>query len=73
MATLLCGGLAGSVFTYWVNRPKATVVSYSLSSATIADAESGSVIPGCSFSLMVVSLPLGVGCLESGVECGRRW
>lgn len=46
VATLLGGGLAGSIFTYWVNRPKTSVVSYSLSSATIADAESGSIIPG---------------------------
>jgi len=46
IATLLCGGLGGSVFTYWVNRPKTTIVSYTLSSATIADSESGSVIPG---------------------------
>jgi hypothetical protein len=46
MATLLSGGLAGSVFTYLVNRPKTTVVSYSLSSATIADTESGSLVPG---------------------------
>jgi hypothetical protein len=46
LATLLCGGLAGSVFTYTVNRPKTTVVSYNLSSATIADTESGSIVPG---------------------------
>jgi len=46
VATLLGGGLAGSVFTYWVNRPKTTIVSYSLSSATIADTESGSLVPG---------------------------
>jgi hypothetical protein len=46
VATLLCGGLAGSVFTYTVNRPKTTVVSYNLSSATIADTESGSIVPG---------------------------
>jgi hypothetical protein len=46
MATLLSGGLAGSVFTYLVNRPKTTIVSYSLSSATIADTESGSLVPG---------------------------
>jgi hypothetical protein len=46
MATLLGGGLAGSVFTYWVNRPKTTFVSYSLNSATIADTESGSLVPG---------------------------
>ena len=46
IATLLGGGLAGSVFTYWVNRPKTTVVSYGLSSATVADTESGSLVPG---------------------------
>jgi hypothetical protein len=46
VATLLGGGLAGSVFTYTVNRPKTTVVSYNLSSATIADTESGSIVPG---------------------------
>jgi hypothetical protein len=46
VATLLGGGLAGSVFTYWVNRPKTTIVSYTLSSATIADTESGSLVPG---------------------------
>ncbi len=46
MATLLCGGLGGSVFTYWVNRPKTTIISYNLSSATIADTQSGSIVPG---------------------------
>lgn len=46
VVTLLSGGLAGSFFTYWVNRPKTTIVSYSLSSATIADTESGSLVPG---------------------------
>lgn len=46
VASLIGGGLAGAIFNNWVNRPKTTVISYSLSSATIADTESGSLVPG---------------------------
>jgi len=45
VVTLLSGGLAGAVFTSYVNRPKTTVLSYSLGSTTIADTEATSIIP----------------------------
>ena len=37
---VLCGGLGGAIFTWYVNRPKSTVVTYTIASTTIAAAES---------------------------------
>jgi hypothetical protein len=37
---IFCGGLGGAVFTWYVNRPKSTVVTYTIASTTIAAPES---------------------------------
>jgi len=37
---VLCGGLGGAIFTWYVNRPKSTVVTYTIASTTIAAPES---------------------------------
>lgn len=43
--SFLSGGLAGAVFTWWVNRPEATTVTYSVNSITIADPTTIGVVP----------------------------
>ncbi|SRR6266849_7811318 len=44
---VFCGGLGGSVFTWYINRPKSTVVTYTITSTTIAAAKSASgLVPG---------------------------
>ncbi len=44
---VFCGGLGGSVFTWYNNRPKSTVVTYTITSTTIAAAKSASgLVPG---------------------------
>jgi hypothetical protein len=35
LAAVLCGGLAGAVFTWFINRPKPTVVTYGVTTTTI--------------------------------------
>jgi hypothetical protein len=37
---IVCGGLGGAVFTWYVNRPKSTVVTYAIATTTIAAPES---------------------------------
>jgi hypothetical protein len=39
------GGFAGSVFTWWMNRPKPTVVTYRVISTTLADPQATGLIP----------------------------
>src|SRR5664279_2377910 len=39
------GGLAGSVFNWWINRPKPTVVTYRVVSTTLADPQAAELIP----------------------------
>jgi hypothetical protein len=35
VASVLCAGLAGSVFTWWVNRPSLTVITYTVATTTL--------------------------------------
>ena len=43
---MLCGGLAGSVFSYWVSRPSTTVVTYSTTTTSLsASAATKGIIP----------------------------
>ena len=42
---IICGGLGGSVFTWWINRPKPTVVTYRVVSTTLADPQAAGLIP----------------------------
>jgi|SRR5882672_2009701 len=37
---IFCGGLGGAVFTWYINRPKSTVVTYTIATTTIAAPES---------------------------------
>jgi hypothetical protein len=39
------GGFAGSVFTWYVNRPKPTVVTYSIATTTLSAPEAAGLIP----------------------------
>ena|ERR1019366_6716283 len=43
---LCSGGLAGAVFTYWINRPKPTVINYRVVTTTLAAPEASGLVPG---------------------------
>jgi len=43
--TFLGGGLAGQVFNWLVNRPKASIVSYRIVTTTLAAPEAAGLIP----------------------------
>jgi hypothetical protein len=45
IAAFLGGGFAGSVFTWYVNRPQATVVTYTVSTTSLGTSEVSSVVP----------------------------
>lgn len=42
---LLAGGLAGSIFTWIVNRPEPTVVTYNFATTALEEAQAASIIP----------------------------
>ena len=42
---IFCGGLGGSVFTWYVNRPKPTVVTYRVATTTLSAPEATGLIP----------------------------
>lgn len=42
---IFCGGLCGSVFTWYVNRPKPTVVTYRVATTTLSAPEASGLIP----------------------------
>jgi hypothetical protein len=42
---IFCGGLGGSVFTWYVNRPKLTVVTYRIATTTLSAPEAVGLIP----------------------------
>jgi hypothetical protein len=42
---VFCGGLGGSVFTWYVNRPKLTVVTYRIATTTLSAPEAVGLIP----------------------------
>ena len=47
VATLIAGGLAGSIFTWYVNKPTNTLISYNVATATVgAGPEVKSLVPG---------------------------
>lgn len=45
LTAFLGGGLAGAVFTWYVNRPKPSVITYSVATATVAAADTASFMP----------------------------
>jgi hypothetical protein len=45
VVALLGGGLAGAIFTWWVNRPSPTIVTYTVSSTTLAAPSAGTAVP----------------------------
>jgi hypothetical protein len=45
IGVFLFGGLGGAVFTWWINRPKPTVVTYRVVSTTLADPQATGLIP----------------------------
>ena len=44
--TLVSGGLAGSTLTYWLNRPKPTIINYRVVTTTLAAPEAVGLVPG---------------------------
>jgi hypothetical protein len=42
---IFCGGLGGSIFTWYVNRPKPTVVTYRIATTTLSAPEAAGLIP----------------------------
>src|SRR4030088_530261 len=43
---IVCGGLGGSIFTWYMNRPRSTVVTYAIATTTISSPESvGGLVP----------------------------
>jgi hypothetical protein len=42
---IFCGGLGGSVFTWYINRPKPTVVTYRIATTTLSAPEASGLIP----------------------------
>lgn len=42
---IFCGGLGGSVFTWYVNRPRPTVLSYRIATTTLSDPGGSRLIP----------------------------
>jgi len=42
---VFCGGLGGSVFTWYVNRPKPTIVTYRIATTTLSAPEAVGLIP----------------------------
>lgn len=56
---VLCGGLAGSVLTWWVNRPKLTEVTYSVSTTTVGtDATVKNLIPELRLQIAGEDIPV---------------
>jgi hypothetical protein len=51
LTAFLGGGLAGAIFNYYVNRPRPTVVIYTVSTTTIAASESAAFIPNLRVAL----------------------
>jgi hypothetical protein len=51
IAAFLGGGLAGSVFTWYMNRPDATVVTYSIATTPFGSSEAASVVPNLKIQL----------------------
>src|SRR5271157_1319290 len=45
LISFLGGGLAGSVFNWFVNRPKPSIIAYGTNTTTLAAAESATFIP----------------------------
>ncbi|HEX9254039.1 MAG TPA: hypothetical protein VF938_00790 [Candidatus Angelobacter sp.] len=45
VAAFLSGGLAGSVFTWYVNRPQPTIVTYAISTSSLGTSEVSSLVP----------------------------
>jgi hypothetical protein len=43
---LCSGGLAGAIFTYWINRPKPTIINYRVITTTLAAPEALGLVPG---------------------------
>jgi len=45
VAGIFCGGLGGSVFTWYMNRPRPTVLTYRISTTTLSAPEAVGLIP----------------------------
>src|SRR5713226_2462788 len=42
---IVCGGLGGSIFTWYMNRPRPTVLSYRIATTTLSAPEAVGLIP----------------------------
>lgn len=59
VATLIAGGLAGSIFTWWVNHPRNTVIGYNITTATVgAGPEVKSLVPGLRIEINNRDVPI---------------
>jgi hypothetical protein len=57
--TLFAGGLAGSIFTWYMNRPTPTVISYNISTTTVgAGPEVKSLVPGLKIQIGNREIPI---------------
>jgi len=51
VVAFLSGGFAGAVFTWYVNRPDVTVVTYNVSTTALGSSEAASVVPNLKIQL----------------------
>ena len=45
IVTLVSGGVAGALLTYWLNRPKTTIINYRIVTTTLAAPEASGLVP----------------------------
>ena len=58
LVTLVCGGLAGAVFTWWVNREEPLRMSYAVTTtSTGADVTTNSLVPGLTLRIGERDIP----------------
>src|SRR5579859_2951954 len=53
---IFCGGLGGSVFTWYINRPRPTVVTYRIATTTLTAPEASGLIPD--LKVLVRGIPI---------------
>jgi hypothetical protein len=59
IVAIMCGGLGGAIFTWWVNREEGLTISYVISTtSTGADATTNSLVPGLSLRIGDKDIPV---------------
>jgi|SRR5579864_924527 len=70
IATIICGSLAGAIFTYWMQRPDPTVLTYSETTTTLGT--SNLKIPGLTIRIGKEIVPvLNTHSIDIGAQRGR--